>query len=712
MLPGLPVAVSTRRQKPVFDHYRIVTVTSVVASDQRVREGDLLWTPDPGWVERTNIVAFTRWLNDEHGHDFDVTDHRGYDEFWRWSVTDLEGFWGTIWDYFDIQASTPPTRVLGRRDMPGAEWFPGARLNYAEHILRQERAGTDALLYLGEDHPLTGLPWETYAAQIRTFATRLRELGVQPGQRVVGYLPNIPEAMVAMVATASIGAVWAGCAPEFGWRGASDRFGQLQPTVLIAVDGYRYGGKVYDRRDEVRGLVRALDTLEHVVFLPRMFAVEAPVTDAAVNTEFWDELLAGPPVGAEEFECEQVPFDHPLWVLFSSGTTGLPKAITHSHGGILIEQLKLQHLVMDLSRGDRLFFFTTTSWMMWNFIASAPLLGVAPILYDGNPTYPEPDVLWRMAQDSRANLFGASPAFFDLMSKNGIVPQDRYKFPELRQLMPGGAPVSPQHTAWFYRNVKEDLWVSTGSGGTDCCTGFVGGMPTLPVRAGEMQVRSPGVSAYAYNDEGNPVVDEVGELVITAPMPSMPVFFWGDDTGERYRDAYFSYYPGVWRHGDFFRVNERGGCFVLGRSDAVLNRAGVRIGTAEIYRVVDDIAEIADSLVINIDQTGGPGFMPLFVTLKDGHRLDDELRARIRAQLRREYSPRHVPDEIVEVPGIPMTVTGKKMEVPIRRILTGTPVETAVNKESMANPEVLDAFLAYAAARLSSPDGGDPDERD
>jgi len=387
----------------------------------------------------------------------------------------------------------------------------------------------------------------------------------------------------------------------------------------------------------------------------------------------------------------------------------LPKAITHSHGGILIEQLKLQHLVMDLRRGDRLFFFTTTSWMMWNFIASAPLLGVAPILYDGNPTHPEPDVLWRMAQDSRANLFGASPAYFELMSRHGIVPRERYRYPELRQLMPGGAPVSAHHTAWLYRNVKRDVWVSTGSGGTDCCTGFVGGMPTLPVRAGEMQVRSPGVSAHAYNDQGQPVVDEVGELVITAPMPSMPVFFWGDDTGERYHETYFSHFPGVWRHGDFFRVNERGGCFVLGRSDAVLNRAGVRIGTAEIYRVLQEIDEIADAIAINIDQPGGSGFIPLFVALKEGYRLDEELRRRIRTQLRNECSPRHVPDEIVEVPGIPLTVTGKKMEVPIRRILTGTPVDTAVDRESMANPEVLEAFVAYAASRLASPEGGNTD---
>lgn len=676
-----------------------------MATDHQVREGDLLWTPSPEWIARTNIVTFTRWLRDTRGHDFDVTNHDGYDRFWRWTVADLEGFWGAVWDYFEVRASAPPTRVLGRREMPGAEWFPGARLNYAEHILRQERPGTDALLYLSEDQPLTRLSWDAYAGQVRTIATRLRELGVRRGQRVVGYLPNIPEAMVAMVATTSIGAVWAGCAPELGWRGAGDRLAQLEPTVLFAVDGYRYGGKTIDRRDEVRRLARELDTLTQVVYLPRMFPAEPTLGDAPVSTMSWDDMVAGPVVTADRFECEQVPFDHPLWVLFSSGTTGLPKAITHSHGGILVEQLKLQHLVMDLSRGDRLFFFTTTSWMMWNFIASAPLLGVVPILYDGSPTHPEPDVLWRMARESRANLFGTSPAYIDLMSQAGVVPRERYEFPDLRQLMPAGAPVSPRHTAWLYRNVSPDVWVSTGSGGTDCCTGFVGGMPTLPVRAGEMQVRSPGVAAYAYDEEGRPVVDEVGELVITAPMPSMPVFFWGDDTGERYRETYFSRFPGVWRHGDFFRVNHRGGCFVPGRSDAVLNRSGVRIGTAEIYRVMDEMPEIVDSLVVNIDRDGGAAFMQLFVTLRDGRRLDDELRQRIRTQLRREYSPRHVPDEIVEVPGVPRTVTGKRMEVPIRRILSGTPVDAAVNRESMANPDVLEAFIAHAATLTAAPAG-------
>src|SRR5690349_14583886 len=562
-----------------------------MAIDQRVREGDLLWTPSPEWIERTNIVAFTRWLRNERGLDFDVTDHRGYDEFWRWSVTDLEGFWGAIWDYFDIQASAPPSRVLGRREMPGAEWFPGARLNYGEHVLGQERAGTAALLYLSEDQPLTELSWATYAGQVRTVATRLRELGVRPGQRVVGYLPNIPEAMVAMVATASIGAVWAGCAPEIGWRGAGDRLGQLDPTVLFAVDGYRYGGKTHDRRDEVRKLVRELDTLEHVVYLPRTFPDEPVLVDATVATMPWDDMVSGPLVGPDEFACEQVPFDHPLWVLFSSGTTGLPKAITHSHGGILIEQLKLQTLNMDLRPGDRLFFYTTSGWMMWNFLVSSLLLGVQPLLYDGNPAYPDPGVLWEMAQNAAVTMFGASPAYVSMLSKAGVVPADTYDLSALATVMLAGSPVSPECGAWFYRNVKPDLWLHSGSGGTDVCSGFTGGAPVMPVYAGEHQARNLGVAAYAFNDRGEPVTGQVGEMVITQPMPSMPVRLWNDDDGELYRQTYFADFPGVWRQGDFFRVNERGGCFVLGRSDATLNRYGIRIGTAEIYAALESVPE-------------------------------------------------------------------------------------------------------------------------
>ena len=653
-----------------------------------VLEGERLWTPSPERTTEANVTRFAHWLTEERGLRFE-----SYDELWRWSVSDLEGFWGTLWDYFDVRSSAPYSAVLGSRNMPGAQWFPGARLNYAEHVLRRERPGADALVYCSESDAPAGLPWEQFAGQVRIVATRLRALGVEPGDRVCGYLPNVPAAAIAMLATTAIGAVWASASPDFGSRGVIDRFSQLKPKVLFCADGYRYGGKSFDRREEARRIAEALPRLDHVIHLPVLGGGTGSPDGGDL---LWDELLDHPPVSAEEFVFEHVPFDHPLWVLFSSGTTGLPKAIVHGHGGILLEQLKLQTFHMDLREGDRPLFFTTTGWMMWNFLISSLLVGACPVLYDGNPAHPEPDVLWRVAQDTRTTFFGASPAYIDLMAKAGIVPGERYDLSALRTVMPAGSPVSPQCTAWFYRNVKPDLWVATGSGGTDCCTGFVGGVPTLPVYAGEMQARSLGVAAYAYDENGRRVVDEVGELVISEPLPSMPVTFWGPDGDERYRLAYFGDFPGVWRHGDFFKVNARGGCFVLGRSDATLNRQGVRIGTAEIYRVVEALDQVAAALVVSLDLPDEKFFMPLFVVLTEGASLGPELEDAIRGRLRREYSPRHVPDRIIQVPAIPTTLTGKKLEVPARRILLGTPVEQAADLNTVADPRALDALVQYA----------------
>jgi acetoacetyl-CoA synthetase len=664
-------------------------VTSLLPPDSQIREGDLLWTPGPDRAARSNITAFTEWLADSRGLRFD-----GYEALWRWSVADLEGFWQAVWDYCGIQSSQPPSRVLGSRAMPGAEWFPGARLNYAQHVLRNERPGEDALLFRSETTPLTGLPWPELAGQVRVLATRLREMGIRPGDRIASYLPNIPQAVVAMLATTSIGAIWTSCSPDFGWRGVLDRFRQLAPKVLFCVDGYRYGGKDYDRRGELKQIIGALPGIEQVIYLPYLKPEDPQPPAPGART--WDELLDHPPVPAEGFHFEQVPFGHPLWILFSSGTTGLPKAITHGHGGILIEQLKLQRFHMDLRPGDRMFFFTTTGWMMWNFLVSSLLLGVRPLLYDGNPAYPKADVLWEMAQDARVTFFGASPAYVDVLAKAGSVPGEKYDLSELRAVMLAGSPVSAECGAWFYRNVKRDLWLTTGSGGTDICSGFVGGMPTLPVYAGEIQARHLGVAAHAFNERGESVVSEVGEMVITEPMPSMPVRLWGDDEGTRYLQAYFADFPGSWRQGDFFRVNERGGCFVLGRSDATLNRYGVRIGTAEIYAVLAAIPEVDDALIVNLDLPGARFFMPLFVRLADGLVLDDAIENAIRGRLRKEYTPRHVPDKIIQVPQIPVTLTGKKLEVPVRKILLGVPAEQAANRNAMANPAALDAFIDYA----------------
>ena len=654
-----------------------------------IQDGDLLWTPSSQWVERTNLVAYVRWLERTRNLKF-----TSYEQLWRWSIDDLDGFWASIWEFCGVRASAPYERVLGRRTMPGAEWFPGARLNYAEHALRHERPGADAVYFLSERKPLTRLSWQELGAAVRVLATQLRKLGIRPGDRIAAYMPNIPETLIAMYATTSIGAIWTSCGPEFGTRGVLDRFSQLAPRMLFCVDGYQYAGKPFDRRQELARIIGELDSLEHVVCLPYLHPGERE--PLSKHTLFWHDLLNQPPVAARDFRFEQLPFEHPLWILFSSGTTGLPKAIVHSHGGILIEQLKALAFQMDMHPGERLFFYTTTGWMMWNFLVSCLVADVCPVLYDGSLMHPEPDSLWRMYDESGAALIGANPGYVSLLEKANVVPRRKFKLDKLRGVMLAGSPVTPEVMAWFYENVKTDLWVQNGSGGTDICSAFVGGVPILPVHAGEMQARMLGAAVYAFNERGESVIDEVGEMVITEPMPSMPVFLWNDSNYERYRDSYLADFPGLWRQGDFFRINQRGGCFVLGRSDATLNRHGVRIGTAEIYRSLALLGEVDDSLIVNLDLPGGKFFMPLFVKLKDGVKLDAALMDRVRSKLRQEYSPRHVPDKIYQVPDIPYTLTGKKMEVPVRRILAGMPPAKAANRDAVVNPHALDFFIEYA----------------
>ena len=654
-----------------------------------MQPGELLWTPVPERIRQANVTALADWLARERGRHF--ADYRA---LWRWSVEDLEGFWQALWDYFAIESSAPHTRVLERRAMPGAEWFPGARLNYAQHVLRGERAGGDVLLHLSETRPLTALKWETLGKQVRTLATELRALGVQPGDRVVAWMPNIPETMAAMLATTAVGAIWACCSPDFGERGTLDRLAQLEPKVLFSVDGYRYGGKAFDRRSQLRDIAASLSSLEHLIYLPQLNPEDT--TPPLPSARHWRTLFERPAPAATDFEYAQVPFDHPLWTLFSSGTTGLPKPIVHGHGGILLENLKNATFHFDLHAGDRVFFYTTSGWMLWNFITSIPLTGALPVLYDGHPGYPTPDVLWKMADEAGVASFGASPTYVDQLKRSGIVPRERYRLEKLRTINLAGSPATPESMEWFYRNVKGDLWVANGSGGTDCCTGFVGGVPVLPVRAGEIQAPQLGVSAKAFNAHGESVVDEVGELVLTEPMPSMPLRFWNDPDNRRYLETYFQDFPGVWRHGDFFRIDPQGRSYVLGRSDATLNRYGIRIGTAEIYRTLTLLPEVQDALIVNLDLPEGGFFMPLFVKLAAGTELDAGLEAKIRDTLRRDYTPRHVPDKIYQAPGIPYTLTGKKMEVPVRRILMGMPAEKAANRSGVADPSTLDYFITYA----------------
>jgi acetoacetyl-CoA synthetase len=658
------------------------------SGDAMVSVGEVLWRPSQDWVEHTNLHRFRLWLKQHRHREFsDLHALR------RWSIEHLDEFWGALWDFFQIQSSAPPAQVLGKRSMPGAEWFPGARLNYAEHILRHEQAGRPALFHCNEQTPLQALDWSELGGNVRKLATRLRQLGVRPGDRVVAYMTNIPEAVTALLAASSIGAVWSSCSPDFGTRSVLDRLSQIEPKVLFCVDGYHYKGKAFQRKNELRDIIAALPTLETVVYLPYMDKddLAPPVPDALL----WSDLLQGPAVKAADFQFEQVPFSHPLWILFSSGTTGLPKAIVHGHGGITLEQHKLCALHYDLKPDDRVFFFTTTGWMMWNFVVSAMLVQARPILYDGNPTWPEPDALWKMADAAGARLFGASPSFQQMQENAGIVPKDKYRFDKLDCIMLAGSPVSAECTAWFYHNVKTELYLGPGSGGTDICSGFCGPMPGLAVKAGIIQMPHLGVDLRAFDDAGRSIRNTVGEFVVCQPMPSMPLYFWNDKDNKRYLETYFADYPGVWRQGDYFMIDDEDGCFVLGRSDATLNRFGIRIGTAEIYRSVDGIDEVQDSIIVNLELAGGKFYMPLFVKLQPGRTLDDTLRHKINQKLRSDYSPRHVPDDIHQVEEIPYTLTGKKMEVPLRKILMGMPVAKAANRDAMSNPQALDWFEAF-----------------
>jgi acetoacetyl-CoA synthetase len=653
-----------------------------------IREGELLWTPSKARRDRSQVLRYMQWLKEHRGLSLE-----NYDALWRWSITDLDSFWRSIWDYFGVQSSAPFTTVLGRRSMPGAEWFPGARLNYAGYILARERPDATAIMSIREGGSLQRMSWATLGDQVRILATQLRRMGVRPGDRVAAVLPNAPQAAIATLATASIGAIWSCCGPDFGTKGVLERFRQLAPKVLLFVDAYQYGGKRYDRTTELGDILKGLDTVEHAIRVP--YDEEAKRTMPA-GVHCWDELMDQARVAAADFACEQVPFDHPLWILFSSGTTGLPKPIVHGHGGILLEHLKHLHFNYEATRGEPLFFFTTTSWMIWNFLLSSLAADVIPVLYDGNPAYPGPDALWKVLEESGATLFGTSPSYIDLQRKAEIVPKQRFDLSRLESVTLAGSPVSAECMQWLYENVSADLWVASGSGGTDCCTGFVAGVSMLPVYAGEIQARALGCAAFAFDEQGREIIDEVGELVLTQPMPSMPVKFWNDPEDLRYRESYFDVYPGIWRHGDFVRFNQRGGVYVLGRSDSTLNRQGIRIGTAEIYRSLAQLEEVDDALIVNLDLPGGKFFMPLFVKLRGDRQLDEPLERRMATQLRRDYSPRHVPDKIYQVLDIPYTLTGKKLEVPIRRILMGADPDKAANRSALRNPAALDYFIDYA----------------
>jgi acetoacetyl-CoA synthetase len=650
-------------------------------------EGNLLWEPPAELEENAVLTRYMRWLEENGGLSFE-----DYNELWGWSVDDVEGFWSSLWEFLEVKASKPYEMVLAKREMPGAEWFPGAELNYAEHAFRNARDDEPALVHRSELRPLGETSWAELRAKTAALAAALREMGVERGDRVVAYLPNVPESVVAFLATASIGAVWSSGSPDFGAGSIVDRFKQIEPKVLIAVDGYRYGGKDYDRTEVVARLQAEIPSLQRTVVLP--YLNDEPDLSGLEDAVLWDEVLGGHE-GAEP-SFEQVPFDHPLWVLYSSGTTGLPKAIVHSQGGILLEHLKKVYLHIDLSPGDRFFWFTTTGWMMWNLLVSGLLSGATAILYDGNPGHPDMNALWELAEETGMTHFGTSASYLTSCMNAGIEPGRDFDLGRLKGVGSTGSPLSPEGFGWVYEHVKEDVWLYSTSGGTDLCTAFVGGVPPLPVHAGELQARSLGMKVEAFNEEGEPVIDEVGELVITEPAPSMPIYLWNDPDGERYRESYFDVYPGVWRHGDWIKVKSSGSCVIYGRSDSTINRGGVRMGTSEIYSAVESVEEVTDSLVVDIHRQSGEAFMPLFVVLDEGADLDDELKKKIKGSIRERTSPRHVPNEIFAVPDIPRTLNGKKLEVPVKKILSGTAPEDAASRDSLSNPESLDRFAELA----------------
>lgn len=645
-----------------------------------------LWEPSKDRIENANVTHYMNWLKESMGLNFN-----NYNELWAWSVAEVEAFWSSIWTYFNVQSTTPYDTVLAESRMPGAQWFPNTQLNYAEHIFRN-KSNREAIIYASELRDTQSLSWQTLEEQVGAIAAWLKELGVEKGDRVVAYVANMPEAIVAFLACASIGAIWSSCSPEFGSRSVVDRFKQIEPKVLIAVDGYRYGGKNFDRMETVKAIQEAIPTLEQTLFIP--YLNESPDMSLLPQTSIWGEGLnkyKGAPL-----YFERVPFDHPLWILFSSGTTGIPKAIVQGQGGILLEHLKALSLHTDLKEEDRFFWYTTTGWMMWNFLVSGLLTGATVILYDGSPVHPSPEALWEFAEETGMTVFGTSAGFLTACMKEGLEPGATHDLSRLKAIGSTGSPLPESGFEWVYSHVKKDLLLASVSGGTDVCSAFILGSPILPVYVGELQCRGLGCAIEAFDENGHPTED-IGELVLTKPIPSMPLYFWNDETGEKYTQSYFDTYPDIWRHGDYLKVNEHGGCVIYGRSDATINRGGVRMGTSEIYSAVEKLPAIQDSLIVDIHVDGDHSVMPLFVVLKEGNQLDQDLKNDIKRVIREECSPRHIPSDILQVEAIPRTINGKKLEVPIKKILTGVPIEKAANPGSLSNPDSLEVFLKLGA---------------
>lgn len=646
-----------------------------------------VWQPGPELIANSNLSEYVRWLKSSAYIDKAPED---YENLWRWTVDNPRIFWKSIAVYYGLVEDWETDKVMSGDEMPGTRWFEGLEINYAEQLIRRGEGEQPAIVHMSEKRPMDELNWPELKQRIADTQQYLIQIGLKKGDRVVAYVANIPEATISFMACASLGIIWSSCSPDFGVESVLERFEQIEPSVLIATDGYSYNGKDHCRLEQIKKISAGLPGLKKVILIP--FFNGEKRSHEIPGCVWWQDV----PVTGEELFHDKLPFDHPIWILYSSGTTGAPKAITHSHGGVLLEHLKYINLQNDVKKGERFFWFSTTGWMMWNFVHASFLGGATVVLYDGSPAVPDLNLMWKFIQDARIHHFGTSAPFLVACMKNNLEPGKTYDLSHLRTIGSTGSPLPPAAFEWTYQQVKEDVWLCSMSGGTDVCTAFVGSTPWKPVYIGEIQCRALGCHMEALDNDGNPICDQVGEMVILKPMPSMPVFFWNDRENKRYKSSYFEHYPGLWRHGDWVKISSTGELVILGRSDATLNRQGVRIGTAEIYRAVDTITEIKDSLIVNLEMPNGDHYMPLFVVMKEGHQLTEEIVGKLKKTLRSTYSPRHVPDEVVVATDLPYTISGKKMETPVKRILRGDDPEKVVNAGAMRNPESIGFFVQFA----------------